>query len=98
MKMSDGSRLGQLLWEEDDPSGLCCGRMFWNQVKKKKKTKRESWREKKKRMRAAAGMFLNEGEKENKRRWGQRYDNVCGGEKQEKEKEKKEMQRMDEMK
>ena len=49
MKMSDGSRLGQLLWDEDDPSGLCCGRMFWNQVKKKKKTKRESWREKKKR-------------------------------------------------
>ena len=49
-------------------------------------------------MRAAVGMFLNGGEKENKRRWGQRYDNVCGGEKKEKEKEKKEMQRMDEMK
>ena len=28
----------------------------------------------------AAGMFLNEGEKENKREGGQRQDNVCGGE------------------
>ena len=35
MKMSDGSRLGQLLWDEDDPSRLCWGRKFWNQVKKK---------------------------------------------------------------
>ena len=37
------------------------------------------------------GMFLNEGEKENKRRGEQRQDtgHVCGGEKQEKEKEKK---------
>ena len=33
-----------------------------------------------------------------KRRGGDRDNNVCGGEKQEKEKEKKEMQRMDEMK
>ena len=49
--------------------------MFWNQVKKKrkKKRKRESWR-KKERMRAGfTGMFLNGGEKENKRRgWGDR--------------------------
>ena len=34
-------------------------------------------------------MFLNEGEKENKRGAGQRQDNVCGGEKQEKEKKRK---------
>ena len=45
--MSDGFRLGQLLWDEDDPSKLRWGRMFWNQVKKKKV--RESWRKKKKR-------------------------------------------------
>ena len=47
MKMSDGSRLGQLLWDEDDPSGLCCGRMFWNQVKKKKNKEGELERKKK---------------------------------------------------
>ena len=41
MKMSDGSRLGQLLWDEDDLFGLHWGRMFWNQVKKKKKTERK---------------------------------------------------------
>ena len=29
-------------------------------------------------------MFLKGGEKKNKRRGGQRQDNVCGGEKQEK--------------
>ena len=46
--MSDGSRLGQLLWDEDDPSGLCCGRMFWNQVKKKKKNKEGELERKKK--------------------------------------------------
>ena len=68
--MSDGSRLGQLLWDEDDPSGLRWGRIFWNQVKKKKKKERENWRKKKERMRAAR-IFLNEGEKENKRGgWG----------------------------
>ena len=40
--------------------------MFWNQIKRE----RESWR-KKERMRARfVGMFLNEGEKENKRRGG----------------------------
>ena len=40
--------------------------MFWNQIKRE----RESWR-KKERMRArSVGMFLNEGEKENKRRGG----------------------------
>ena len=40
--------------------------MFWNQVKRE----RERAREKRERMRAV-GMFLNEGEKENKRRgWG----------------------------
>ena len=48
--------------------------MFWNQVKRKKKKekrkKREGWR-KKERMRARfTGMFLNEGEKENKRGGG----------------------------
>ena len=42
--MSDRSKLGQLLWDEDDPSGLRWGRMFWNQVKKKP---REKAREKK---------------------------------------------------
>ena len=42
--------------------------MFWNQIKRE----RESWR-KKERMRARfVGMFLNEGEKENKRRGGDR--------------------------
>ena len=39
--------------------------MFWNQVKRE----RERAREKRERMRAV-GMFLNEGEKENKRRGG----------------------------
>ena len=39
--MSDGSRLGQLLWDEDDPSGLRWGRMFWNQVRKKKQKKKK---------------------------------------------------------
>ena len=41
-----------------------------------------------------AGMFLNEGEKENKRRGGgQRQDteHVCGGEKQEKRKKNERM-------
>ena len=38
-------RLGQLLWDEDDPFGLRWGRLFWNQVKKKKQ--RERAREKK---------------------------------------------------
>ena len=56
--MSDGSRLGQLLWDENDPSRLRWGQMFWNQAKKKSE-----------RMRAAR-MFLNEGEKENKKEWG----------------------------
>ena len=60
--MSDGFRLGQLLQDEDDPSGLRWGRMFWNQVKKKLKSERAG----EKKMRAV-GMFLNEGEKENKR-------------------------------
>ena len=35
-----------------DPSGLRLGRLFWNQVKKKRKTKRESWRNIRERMRA----------------------------------------------
>ena len=48
-------------------TGLRWGRMFWNQVKKK--SKRVGEQKKKKRMRAA-GMFLNEGEKENKREEG----------------------------
>ena len=39
-------------------------------------------------------MFLNEGEKENKRGAGQRQDNVCGREKQEKRKEKKKRKEM----
>ena len=56
--MSDGSRLGQLLWDEDDPSRLRWGQMFWNQAKKKSERMR------------ATGMFLNEGEKENKKEWG----------------------------
>ena len=60
--MSDGFRLGQLLQDEDDPSGLRWGRMFWNQVKKKLKSERAG----EKKMRAA-GMFLNERGKENKR-------------------------------
>ena len=41
---------------------------FWNQVKKNRE---RHWRKKKERMRAtpaSAGTFLNEGEKENKRR------------------------------
>ena len=68
--MSDGSRLGQLLWDEDDPSGLRWGRMFWNQVNKKTKNK-ERELEKKKReweLLASAGTFLNEGEKEKKKK------------------------------
>ena len=68
--MSDGSRLGQLLWDEDDPSKLRWGQMFWNHVKKKKKSARElEKKEEEERMRVAR-MFLNEGEKENKRRGG----------------------------
>ena len=39
--MSDGSRLGQLLWDEDDSFGLHWGRMFWNQVKRKKQRERK---------------------------------------------------------
>ena len=67
--MSNGSKLGQLLWDEDVPFGLCWGRMFWNQVFffLKKKNQRERVGEKKEKM-IAARMFLNEGEKENKRR------------------------------
>ena len=59
--------------------------MFWNQVKKKRK--RESWR-KKERMRIGfVGIFLNEGEKENKRR-GDRYRKLdpCVEEKNKKKK------------
>ena len=70
--MSNGSKLGQLLWDEDDPSGLCWGRIFWNQVKIIIiiiiiNRERERAGEKRERM-IAAGMFLNEREKENKRR------------------------------
>ena len=65
--MSDGSRLGQLLWDEDDPSKLRWGRMFWNQVKKKKCARELENKQKKMR---AVGMFLNEGEKENKGKGG----------------------------
>ena len=53
--MRDGSRLGQLLWDEDDPFGLHWGRMFWNQVKKKKKRAREL--EKKKRENESWNVF-----------------------------------------
>ena len=54
--------------------------MFWNQVKKEKEKRKEKRElEKKKREWELAGMFLNEGEKENKR-------HGCGGEKQEKKK------------
>ena len=72
MKMSDGSRLGQLLWDEDDLSGLHQGRMFWNQIKKKKK-QRVRVGEKKRENEScqySAGTFLNEGEKENKKKGG----------------------------
>ena len=59
--------------------------MFWNQVKKEKEKRKEKRElEKKKREWELAGMFLNEGEKENKR-------HGCGGEKQEKKKRKIEM-------
>ena len=46
--MSNDSKLGQLLWDEDDPSGLRWGRMFWNQVKKKKKPREKARKKKKK--------------------------------------------------
>ena len=88
MKMSDGSRLGQLLWDEDDLSGLHQGRMVWNQIKKKKK-QRVRVGEKKRENEScqySAGTFLNEEKKKIKRREGQRQDNVCGGEKQEEKK------------
>ena len=62
--MRDGSRLGQLFWDKDDPFGLRWGQLFWNQVKKKKES--ESWR-KKERMRALVGTFLNEREKKEKK-------------------------------
>ena len=38
--------------------------LFWNQVKKKKKQRARAREKKKERMRALAGMFLNEGGKE----------------------------------
>ena len=89
--MSDGSKLGQLLWDEDDPSGLRWGRMFWNQVKKYREKKLEK---KKKKMRVA-GMFLNEGEKENKiEGGGDRDRTTCEEEKN----RKKKMKCMDKMK
>ena len=58
--------------------------MFQNQVTRKRK--RESQR-KKERMRAGfTGMFLNEGEKENKRRGGRDSGHMCGGEKKKRKK------------
>ena len=68
--------------------------MFWNQVKKKKRKEKERERAgEKKREWEHVGMFLNEGEKENKRRGDRDSGHVSGGEKKEK---KKEMKRMDE--
>ena len=58
---------------------------------------RESWRNKKERMRAAR-MFLNEGEKENKRGGGGIEIGQRGGEKQGKKKKENEKEKcMDEM-
>ena len=58
--------------------------MFWNQIKRE----RESWR-KKERMRARfVGMFLNEGEKENKRRGGGDRDRTLHTSVEEKNKKK----------
>ena len=62
---------------------------FGIKLKRKKKKKKKERAGEKKREWELAGMFLNEGEKENKK-------HVCGGEKQEKKKRKKEMKRMDE--
>ena len=44
------------------------------------------------------GMFLKEGEKENKRGGGQIQDNGCEEKKKKKQKRKEEMKHMDEMK
>ena len=76
--------------------------MFWNQVlknknkkqKRRRRGRREIWR-KKERMRAGfTGMFLNEGEKENKRRAGIEIGHwTCVWRKKTR---KKEMKRMDE--
>ena len=64
-------------------------RLFWNQVKKKKNQRARAG-EKKERMRALAGTFLNEGEKERKEGANKEIrTNVYGG----KEKEKKERRR-----
>ena len=59
-------------------------RLFWNQVKKKKKQRVRAG-EKKEKMRALAGTFLNEGEKERKEGGDKEIrTNVYGGEKKKK--------------
>ena len=61
-------------------------REFWNQVKKKKKREREGERElEKERENGAPWNVLNEGEKENKRRWVEIMD-TCVEEKNKKKK------------
>ena len=67
-------------------------REFWNQVKRERKREREREREReleKERENEAPWNVLNEGEKENKRRGGRDSGHVCGGEKQEKKKRKR---------
>ena len=56
--------------------------LFWNQVKINKNRERELEKKKIKRMRALAGTFLNEGEKERKERGDKEIrTNVYGGKK-----------------
>ena len=83
--------------KSSDPSGLRWGRLFWNQVKKKRKESK-SWR-KRERMRVLVGTLLNEREKERKEGGDKEIrTNVDGGEKQEKKKKKKRKEnRMNEM-